>query len=144
MMLMMTESFLKLSTAFSESKNDTKSNWPKFSGDSKKFCSWYLGITTQISLLPWSELYDSSKHDIVASTTNTTLNGKLYSKLILALEGVAYKNFASRKHLHVNGIHLLQELVQTYKPKNVPEIIAAKTVEFWGSMKRLPTESIDS
>jgi len=35
-------------------------------------------------------------------------------------------------------------MVQTYKPRNVPEIITAKTVEFWGSMKRLPSESIDS
>ena len=38
----------------------------------------------------------------------------------------------------------MQDLVQTYKPRNVPEIIAAKTVEFWGSTKRLPSESIDS
>jgi len=35
-------------------------------------------------------------------------------------------------------------LVQTYKPRNVPEIIAAKTVEFWGTLKRLPGESIDA
>jgi hypothetical protein len=144
MMLMMMKSFSKLTTAFSESNLETKHDWPKFSGESKKFHSWYLGIMMQISLPPWSELYDASKHDIVASTTNASLNGKLYSKLILALEGVAYKNFVSRKHLHANGIHLLQELVQTYKPKNVPKIIAAKMVEFWGSMKHLPTESIDS
>ncbi len=39
---------------------------------------------------------------------------------------------------------MLQELVQTYKPRNVPELIAAKTVEFWGGMKRLPTETIDT
>ena len=38
----------------------------------------------------------------------------------------------------------MQELVQTYKPRNVPEIIAAQTVEFWGSTKRLPSEFIDS
>jgi len=144
MMLMMMESFSKLTMAFSESNLKTRHDWPKFSGESKKFRSWYLGIMTQISLPPWSELYDASKHDIVASSTNASLNGKLYSKLILALEGVAYKNFVSHKHLCANGIHLLQELVQTYKPKSIPEIIAAKTVEFWGSMKRLPTESIDS
>lgn len=47
-------------------------------------------------------------------------------------------------HLYANGLGLLQELVQTYKPKNVPEIIAVKTVEFWGGMKCLPSESIDS
>jgi len=62
----------------------------------------------------------------------------------LALDGPVYQHFVSRKHLQANGILLLQELVQTYKPKNVPEIIAAKTVEFWGNTKRLPSESIDS
>jgi hypothetical protein len=46
--------------------------------------------------------------------------------------------------LRADGIRLLQELVQTYKPKNVPEVIAAKTVEFWGNTKRLPTETVDS
>ena len=95
MMLMMTESFSKLSTAFAESKSDLKSEWPKFSGDSKKFRSWYLGIMTQLSLPPWIELYDTNKQDVVASTCNVTLNGKLYSKIILALEGQAYKNFVS-------------------------------------------------
>jgi len=30
-----------------------------------------------------------------------------------------------------------------YKPKNVPEVIAAKTVEFWGNTKRLSSESVD-
>jgi hypothetical protein len=33
---MLTESFSKLSTVLSE-KSDTKSDWPKFSGDGKKF-----------------------------------------------------------------------------------------------------------
>jgi len=143
MMLMMMESFSKLSMAFSEGKSESKPDWPKFSGDSKNFRSWYMGIMTQISLPPWSDLYDSSTHDVVASTSSTMLNGKLYSKIILALEGTAYKNFVSHKHLHADGIMLLKELVQTYKPRNVPEIVAAKTVEFWGSMKRLPMESID-
>jgi len=80
----------------------------------------------------------------VATTFNSTLNGKLYAKVILALEGTAYKNFVSRKHLRANGLRLLEELVQTYKPRNVPEVIASKTVEFWGGMKRLPNETIDS
>jgi hypothetical protein len=30
-----------------------------------------------------------------------------------------------------------------YKPKNIPEVIAAKTVEFWGNTKRLSSESVD-
>jgi hypothetical protein len=130
MILMMTESFSKLSTAFSESKGDTKTEWPKFNGDTKKFRSWYLGVMTQLSLHPWQELYDPVRHDVVISTQNSTLNGKLYAKVILALEGSAYKNFISRKHLRANGILLLSELVQTYKPRNVPEMIAAKTVDF--------------
>jgi hypothetical protein len=144
MMLMMTESFNKLSTAFSEGKQEVKAEWPKFSGDSNKFRAWYLGIMTQMSLPPWQELYDPIKHDVVNTTQNVMLNGKLYSKIILALEGSAYKNFVSCKHLHANGISLLVELVQTYKPRNVPELIAAKTVEFWGQMKRQPNESIDA
>ncbi len=31
-----------------------------------------------------------------------------------------------------------------YKPKAVPELLAAKTAEFWGSTKCLPSESIDN
>ena len=30
-----------------------------------------------------------------------------------------------------------------YKPKNVPEVIAAKTSEFWGNTRRLPSETVD-
>ena len=30
-----------------------------------------------------------------------------------------------------------------YKPKNVPEVIAAKTGEFWSSTKRLSHETVD-
>jgi hypothetical protein len=40
-------------------------------------------------------------------------------------------------------LSLLQDLVQTYRPQNVPEVIAAKTTLFWGSTKRIPSESID-
>ncbi len=57
-----------------------KAEWPKFSGDSNKFRAWYLGIMTQMSLPPWQELYDPIKHDVVNTTQNVTLNGKLYSK----------------------------------------------------------------
>jgi len=79
MMYMMAESFSKLSTVLVENKQDSKVDWPKFSGDSKKFRDWYLSIMTQISLPPWSTLYDASRNDIVLSTTNDSLNGKLYS-----------------------------------------------------------------
>jgi hypothetical protein len=144
MMLLLSESFSKLSTALGDQKQDTKTEWHKFSGDGKKFRGWYLGIMAHISLPPWKDLYDPVRNDVVTSTKNTLLNGKLYSKILLSLDGTAYQNFVSRKHLRADGIRLLQELVQTYKPKNVPEVIAAKTVEFWGNTKRLPTETVDS
>jgi len=46
--------------------------------------------------------------------------------------------------LRANGVLLLQELVQTYQPKHVPEILAAKAGEFWSQTKRHPNESVDS
>jgi hypothetical protein len=95
MMLLLTDSFTKLSSALTEKNSEHKSEWPKFSGDGKKFRAWYLVIKAQISLPPWSELYDSTKNDIVTATSNSYLNGKLYSKLILALEGIAFQNAVS-------------------------------------------------
>jgi hypothetical protein len=74
---------------------------------------------------------------------NSTLNGNLYSKLLLALKGQALQSIVSRKHLRANGLKLLQELVQAYKPRNVPEGIAFKTSKFWGNTKRFPNESMD-
>jgi len=97
----------------------------------------------QLSLPPWVELYDTTTNDVVTTTSNSTLNGKLYSKLLLALDGNALKSIVSRKHLRANGILLLKELIQTYRPKNVPEVIAFKTSEFWGNTKRFPSESVD-
>jgi len=97
----------------------------------------------QISLPPWVELYDSTTNDIVSPTTNSNLNGKLYATLLLALEGTALKSVVSHKHLCANGLLLLRGLVQPYHPKNVPEVIAFKTSEFWGNTKRFPNESID-
>jgi len=142
MMLLFANSISKLSSVLGE-KSESKSDWPKFSGDQKKFRAWYHAIMAQISLPPWAEFYDSSKHDVVTSTSNSTLNGKLYSKLLLALEGQALQSIVSRKHLRANGLKLLQELVQACKPRNVPEVIAFKTSEFWGNTKRFPNESID-
>jgi hypothetical protein len=95
-------------------------------------------------LPPWQELYDLVKHDVVSTTSNASLNGKLYAKLLLSLEGIASQNIISRTHLRANGVLLLRELVQTYCPNNVPEVIAAKTSQFWGQTKRLPNESIDT
>jgi len=126
MMSLLTETFSKLTTV----STDSKSDWPKFNGDVKKFRAWYLSIMAQLSLSPWLDLYDSTKNDIVSSTTNTTLNGKLYAKLLTCLEGQVLQNIVSRKHLRGNGILLLQDLVHTFRPICVPEIIAAKTGEF--------------
>jgi hypothetical protein len=143
MMVMLSDSFSKLSLALSE-KSNLKSDWPKFSGDVKKFRSWYLAIIAQLSLPPWQEFYDTTRNDITPTTTNTWLNGKLYSKLLLALDGIALQSTVSKKYLRANGLLLLQDLVQTYKPKNVPEVIAAKTGEFWSNTKRHQNESIDA
>jgi hypothetical protein len=137
-------SISKLSSALSEKSHDTKSDWPKFNGDIKKFRPWYLAIIAQLSLPLWQELYDLVKHDVVSTTSNASLNGKLYAKLLLSLEGIASQNIISRTHLRANGVLLLQELVQTYHPKNVLEVISAKTSQFWGQTKRIPNESIDT
>ncbi|MFN9980090.1 MAG: hypothetical protein ACK53Y_09265, partial [bacterium] len=84
--LMLTESFSKLTTVLVENKTqDTKLYWPKFSGDAKKFRSWYLSIMALISIPPWNEFYDASRNDIVLANTNVSLNGKLYAKLISVL-----------------------------------------------------------
>jgi hypothetical protein len=77
LMVMVSESFTKLSTALQE-KSDPKTDWPKFAGDSKKFGSWYLAIMAQLSLPPWVEFYDSTKNDVITTTLNSSLNGKLY------------------------------------------------------------------
>jgi hypothetical protein len=143
MMLMLTETFSKLSTALVDKTSDMKSDWPKFSGDSKRFRAWYLTIMAQISLPPWQELYDPTMNDVVSATSNATLNGKLYAKLLVSLEDSALQCVVSRKHIRANGLLLLQELTQTYKPKIIPEVIAAKTSEFWGTTKHLPTETVD-
>jgi hypothetical protein len=83
MMLMLMESFSKLSTVLVETKTqDVKSEWPKLSGDAKKFRSWYLSIMALISIPPWNEFYDAQRNDVVITTPNTSLNGKLYAKLI--------------------------------------------------------------
>jgi hypothetical protein len=143
MLMLLTESFSKLSTAMPDRKEDSKMEWPKFLGDPKKFCAWHMSILTQLSLPPWKELYDPIRKEIVLSTTNTLLNEKLYAKLRLALDGSAFHNIVNRKHLRANGLLLLQDLVSTYRPKNIPEVIAAKTSIFWGSTKRSNTETVD-
>jgi hypothetical protein len=98
MFLMLNETFSKLSTVLTETKTaETKSEWPKFLGDSKKFRTWYLAIMTQLSIPPWSALYDLVLNSVESTTTDTSLNSKLYAKLISSLEGQALQNmvFAS-------------------------------------------------
>jgi hypothetical protein len=144
MLTVLTDSFSKLSSVILDKNTDTKSDWPKFSGDPKKFRAWYMSILAQLSLPSWKELYDNSTNDIVVSTSNGTLNGKLYSKLLLSLDGQPLQDVITRMHLRAHGIALLRELSQTYKPCNVPEVIAAKTGEFWSNLKRKPTETVDA
>jgi hypothetical protein len=144
MMTMLTETFSKLSTVISDKGSDLTGDWPKFSGDSKSFRSWYLAILAQLSIPPWLDLYDTSINDVVSTTTNTTLNGKLYAKLLICLDSQVLQTMVSRKHIRGNGLLLLKELVQTYKPRNVPEVIAAKTGEFWSHTKRLPHETVNT
>jgi hypothetical protein len=144
MLLMLAESFTKLTSALSEKGDSKSSDWPKFSGDQKKFRAWYLSILSQISIPPWKELYDTSRNDIVVNTSNVSLNEKLYAKLIISLESQVLQNIITRPHLRTNGVLLLQDLVQTYHPKHVPEVLAAKAGEFWSQTKRQSNESVDS
>jgi hypothetical protein len=85
----------------------------------------------QLSLSLWQELYDGTTNDILPNTSNASLNGKLYANLWASLEGQALQHFVSHKHLRANGLLLLREIHQTYKPTNVPEVITAKTGKFW-------------
>jgi len=144
-MLMLADSFSKLSTMMGQEKsNDMKYEWPKFAGDSKNFKAWYLAIIAQLSLPQWQDLYDISRKDVVKNTSNGTLNSKLYAKLITCLEGSALQSIVARTHLHSDGISVLHDLYQTHRPLQIPEIIAAKTVQFWGSTKRFQNETVDA
>jgi hypothetical protein len=60
------------------------------------------------------------------------------------LDGSALQSIVARTHLHSDGLSVLQDLYQTHRPLHIPEIIAAKTVQFWGNMKRMPNESVDA
>jgi len=53
MMLLLANSFSKLSTALGNKGLESKTEWPCFAGDSNKFCAWYLSITAQLSIPPW-------------------------------------------------------------------------------------------
>jgi len=143
MLAVFNETFSKLSAVIGDKSSETKSDWIKFSGDPKKIRSWYQAIMAQLSIAPWTPLYDSTTNSVVKVTSHDALNGKLYAKIIRALEGSALQHMLARKHVWANGILLLQELHQMYKPKCVPEVIAAKTVEFWGHTKRSSHESVD-
>jgi hypothetical protein len=114
-MVMLAESFSKLSSFMIQDKgSDKKYDWPKFSGDTKTFKAWYLAILAQLSLPQWQDLYDSSTKNVVKSTMNVALNGKLYAKLITCLDGSALQSIVARTHLHSDGISVLQDLYQTH------------------------------
>jgi len=145
MMTMLNTTFTKLTTVMSEARsNESKADWPKFAGDTRKFKTWYLAIVAQLSIAPWKEFYDSTNNTVIKTTGNTALNEKLYAKLLLCLEGQVLQDMVSRKHLRANGLLLLSELSQTYRPSHVPEVTAAKTVEFWSTLKRSSNESVDA
>jgi len=145
MLSMLNNTFSKLTTVMKESKSsDSKADWPKFNGDTKKFKHWHLAIIAQLSLAPWKELYDPTTNTLLKTTTNTSLNEKLYAKILLCLEGQVFQDMVARKHLRANGLLLLTELSQTYRPSHVPEVTAAKTVEFWSTLKRSSHESVDA
>jgi len=113
MMLMLTESFSKLSLVLVDNGSDTKADWPKFDGDARKFRAWYMSIMAQLSLPQWKDLYDCATNDVVKSAVNDALNGKLYSKLLIALKSQALQDVITRTHLRANGVALLQELSHT-------------------------------
>jgi hypothetical protein len=114
-MLMLAESFTKLSTVMVQEKSsDVKYEWPKFSGDTKLFKAWYLAILAQLSLPPWQDLYDASRKNIVKTTSNVSLNSKLYAKLITCLEGSALQSIVARTHIHSDGLSVLHDLFQTH------------------------------
>jgi hypothetical protein len=99
MMQLLTESLSELSSALADKSTESKSDWPKFGGDSKKFRAWYMAIMAQLSLPPWQELYNTSTNDIVNIASNSLWNGKLYSKLLLSLEGQPLQDVITRYHL---------------------------------------------
>jgi len=91
MLTMLNATFSKLTTIVSNTKtNKTKLDWPKFNGDTKKFKHWYLAIVAQLSLAPWKEFYDFNTNTIVKASSNTSLNKKLYAKLLLCLKGQVF------------------------------------------------------
>ncbi len=59
MLAVLNETFSKLSSVIGDKSSETKSDWMKFSGDPKKFRSWYQAIMAQLSIAPWTPLYDS-------------------------------------------------------------------------------------
>ncbi len=105
LMLMMTEAFSKLTMAFTETKTiDVKTDWPKFDGTKTKFRSWYLTKLSQVSVPPWNELYDAASNDLVLATSNSSLNARFYSKLLLSLDGEALGSRALHKHLQADSL----------------------------------------
>jgi hypothetical protein len=110
MLAVLNDTFSKLSSVISDTStvlqdtkqvlhdnksSDSKLDWIKFSGNHKKFRSWYLAIMAQLSIAPWKDLYDPITNSVVKTTANTNLNGKLYAKVIGALEGSALQHMLS-------------------------------------------------
>ncbi len=79
MMLMLADLFSKFSVHLEIKSLESKTEWPCSTGDSKKCCVWYLSIMEQLSIPPCLELYSPTTNDIIDTTTNFSLNGKLHA-----------------------------------------------------------------
>jgi len=53
----------------------------------------------QISLPPWQEFYDSTRNDIITTTTNSVLNGKLYAMLIIFTLSPEFESIQNNYHI---------------------------------------------
>jgi nucleoid DNA-binding protein len=98
MMSLLTATVSKLTNIVGETKStESKSDWSKFGGEIKKFKHWYLAIVVQLSLAPWKEFYDTDTNTLLKITTKTSLNEKLYAKLLLSLEDQVFQDMVSKK-----------------------------------------------
>ncbi len=80
-------------TVISEKSSETKSDWPKFSGNTKNFWHWYLAIIAQLSLSPWNEFYNPVTNMMIHSTGNTKLMKNYMPSFFSVLRGKYLKTW---------------------------------------------------
>jgi hypothetical protein len=89
---MLNDTFSKLTTVMTESKSsDSKADWPKFNGDTKKFKHWHLAIIAQLSLAPWKELYDPTTNTLLKTTPIQVLMRNYMPRYYYALKARSSK-----------------------------------------------------